>query len=144
MNISPITIETIVHAPIEKVWEYWNSPEHIKKWAFADDTWEAPHAESDLKAGGRFLTRMQAKDKSGGFDFGGVYTAVINHKLIEYDMDQGEEENTPRHVKVVFEQLPEGVKVTETFDPEQENPEEMQKAGWQAILNNFKNHTEEN
>lgn len=143
LNKNPITITDVVKAPIEKVWEYWNSPEHIVKWAFADDTWEAPYAENDLKTGGRFLTRMQAKDKSGGFDFGGVYTAVINHKLIEYDMDKGEDEEKERHVKVEFEETPGGVKITQTFDPEQENPEEMQKAGWQAILNNFKKHAEE-
>lgn len=144
MNANPITITATIQAPISKVWEYWSSPEHITKWAFADGSWEAPHAENDLQTGGKFLTRMQAKDKSGGFDFGGVYTDVVSHKLIEYDMDKGENEEKPRHVKIEFEEIPTGVKITQTFDPEQENPSEMQKAGWQTILNNFKKYTEEN
>lgn len=144
MNTNPITIAATVQAPISKVWECWSDPEQITKWAFADDSWEAPHAENDLQTGGRFLTRMQAKDKSGGFDFGGVYTAVEHHKLIEYDMDKDGNEKTPRHVRTVFEETPEGVRITQTFDPEQENPLEMQKDGWQSILNNFKKYTEEN
>lgn len=133
---STITVEAIVAAPVEKVWEYWNKPEHIVKWAFASDDWEAPSAENDVRVGGTFKTVMAAKDKSAGFDFVGTYTAVEEHKLIEYDMDDG------RHVKVEFLQLPEGVKITETFDPEHENPEEVQRQGWQAILDNFKKYTE--
>jgi len=136
MNPTPITIEATVSAPIEKVWEYWNSPEHIPKWAFADDTWEAYDAKNDLRTGGKFSTMMGAKDKSTSFEFGGVYSNVVENKVIEYDMDD------KRHVKVTFEETPEGVKITQTFDPEQENPEEMQRAGWQAILNNFKKHAE--
>jgi uncharacterized protein YndB with AHSA1/START domain len=140
MNKSPITVETVVKAPIAKVWDYWNKPEHITKWAFADDSWEAPSAENDLKTGGTFKTVMAAKDKSASFDFTGTYTAVKEHELIEYDMD-GEDK---RHVKVEFEETPEGVKITETFDPENENSEDMQKSGWQGILENFKKHTEGN
>lgn len=138
MNKTPITVETIVNAPIEKVWDYWNQPEQITQWAFASDDWEAPHAENDIRTGGKFKTTMAAKDKSESFDFTGIYTAVNEHELIEYDMDDG------RHVKVAFLQVPEGVKVTETFDPENENSEELQRSGWQAILDNFKKHVENN
>ncbi|MEK7570784.1 MAG: SRPBCC family protein [Patescibacteria group bacterium] len=134
--MNPITVETIVKAPIEKVWESWNKPEHIMQWAFASDDWEAPAAQNDLRTGGKFKTTMAAKDKSESFDFAGVYTAVIENELIEYDMEDG------RHVKIAFTQTPEGVQVVETFDPENENSEELQRSGWQAILDNFKKHTE--
>lgn len=137
MTKNSITVQTVIHAPMDKVWEYWNQPEHITQWAFADDSWEAPSAENDLRVGGKFKTVMAARDKSAQFDFGGTYTAVEDHGLIEYDMDDG------RHVKVEFTQTPEGVTVVETFDPEGENPEEMQRAGWQAILENFKKHVEQ-
>lgn len=133
---TPITVETVVNAPIEKVWEAWVRPEHIVKWAFAQDDWEAPSAENDVRVGGRFKTVMAAKDKSKSFDFTGTYTDVKEHELIEYDMSDG------RHVKVEFTKLPEGVKVTETFDPESENPQDLQRSGWQAILNNFKTYAE--
>lgn len=138
MNTNPITIQTTINAPMSKVWEYWNKPEHIEKWAFASDDWEAYGAENDLRTGGTFKTTMAAKDKSFSFEFGGVYTVVEEHALIEYDMDDG------RHVKVEFTTVPEGVKVVETFDPEQENSEEMQRSGWQAILDNFKKYVEGN
>jgi uncharacterized protein YndB with AHSA1/START domain len=136
MEKNPITVETIVNAPISKVWDGWNNPEHITKWAFASDDWEAPHAENDLRTGGKFTTTMAAKDKSTSFDFSGVYSEVKEHELIEYDMEDG------RHVKVEFTELPEGVKVVETFDPENENSEEMQRNGWQSILDNFKKYAE--
>jgi len=136
INQQPITIERVIKAPMEKVWSDWTEPEHIEHWAYAADDWEASDAENDLRAGGRFKTHMGAKDGSAGFDFGGTYTAVEDHKLIEYDLDDG------RHVKTVFVETPEGVKVTQTFDPEQENPVEKQRAGWQAILDNFKRYAE--
>jgi uncharacterized protein YndB with AHSA1/START domain len=136
MDQNAITVRTSVNAPIEKVWECWNKPEHIKRWAFASDDWEAPAAENDVQVGGKFKTVMAAKDKSASFDFAGTYTAVKEHELIEYDMDDG------RHVKVVFEETPEGVRVTETFDPENENPEEVQRSGWKLILENFKKYVE--
>jgi len=136
-NDQPITVQTTVNAPIAKVWEYWNGPEHIPGWAFASDDWEAPSATNDLRPGGTFTTVMATKDGSAKFDFGGTYTAVTENKLIEYNMD---EDN--RHVKVEFTETPDGVRVTETFDPEHENPAEMQRAGWQAILDNFKKYTE--
>lgn len=131
-----ITVQTVVNAPVDKVWECWNRPEHITGWAFASDDWEAPNAENDLRVGGRFKTRMAAKDKSAGFDFGGVYTDVKEHELIEYKMDDG------RHVKVEFAKLPKGVQVTETFEPENTHPKDMQRSGWQAILENFKKYAE--
>src|SRR5581483_3416814 len=134
MANNTITIETIVKAPLERVWECWNKPEHIDHWAFASDDWEAKAAENDVKVGGKFKTTMSAKDKSASFEFTGVYTVVKEHELIEYDMDDG------RQVKVEFRQVPKGIKVTETFDPESENSEEMQKNGWQAILDNFKKY----
>jgi uncharacterized protein YndB with AHSA1/START domain len=136
MNKRTITVETIVKKPIEKVWEYWSMPEHIVHWAFAADDWEAPAAERDLRVGGKFKTTMAAKDKTARFDITGMYTAVKEYELIEYDMDDG------RHVKEEFIQVPEGVKVVVTFDPENENPEEMQRAGWQAISDNFKKYAE--
>lgn len=136
MTNNPITIQTLIKAPIETVWDAWNKPEHIINWAFASNDWEAPTAENDLRTGGSFKTRMQAKDGSEGFDFEGVYTNVEDKRLIEYDMSDG------RHVKITFEETPEGVKVTEAFDPENENPEEMQKSGWQSILDNFKKYAE--
>jgi uncharacterized protein YndB with AHSA1/START domain len=133
---NPITIQAVVNAPMEKVWDAWNRPEHIVNWAFAQDDWEAPSAENDLRVGGKFKTVMAAKDKSASFDFTGTYTAVKEHGLIEYDMDDG------RHVKNEFTQLPEGVKIVTTFDPENENSEELQRSGWQAILDNFKKYVE--
>ena len=142
MNKNPITVEVIVKAPMAKVWESWNNPEHIVKWAFASDDWEAPRAENDLRVGGRFSTVMAAKDKSTSFDFNGVYTAVKERELIEYDMEKGANEAVSRHVRVVFTETPEGVKIIEAFDPENENSEELQRSGWQAILENFKKHTE--
>lgn len=108
------------------------------KWAFASDDWEAPAAENDVRVGGKFKTVMAAKDKSTSFDFTGLYTSVKNYELIEYDIDDG------RHVKVEFAKLPEGVRVTETFEPEKINPEDMQRSGWQAILDNFKKYADSN
>ncbi len=132
-----ITVQTIVNASIEKVWDYWNKPEHIKNWAFGSNDWEAPSAENNLRVGGKFKTVMAAKDKSASFDFTGTYTVVKENELIEYDMDEA-----GRHVKVEFIKLPKGVRVVEIFDPENENPEEMQRDGWQTILNNFKKYVE--
>jgi uncharacterized protein YndB with AHSA1/START domain len=133
-----ITIQSTIEAPIENVWEFWTRPEHIVNWAFASDDWEAPRAENDVRTGGKFKTVMAAKDKSSSFDFGGIYTDVKERELIEYDMDDG------RHVKIEFTEVPEGVKVVQSFDPENENSEEMQRSGWQAILDNFKKYSESN
>lgn len=136
--MNPITVQTTVNAPIEKVWEYWNKPEHTLGWAFASDDWETPAAQNDLKVGGELKITMAAKDKSASFDMIGHYDTVEENKLIEFTMSDG------RHVKVGFEETPEGVKVTETFDPEDENTEEVQRDGWQAILDNFKKYVESN
>jgi len=131
-----ITVETTVNAPITTVWDSWNKPEHISHWAFASDDWGAEALENELKTGGKFKTKMFEKKSGNGFDFGGTYTNVVENKIIEYDMDD------KRHVKAEFQQTPTGVKITETFDPENENPLEMQRKGWQSILDNFKKYTE--
>ena len=133
-----ITVETTISAPIGKVWEFWTKPEHIVNWAFASDDWEAPSAENDVRVGGKFKTVMAAKDKSTSFDFTGTYTAVKEHSLIEYDLDDG------RHVRVQFNEIRDGVYITGSFEPENENPEDMQRSGWQAILDNFKKYVESN
>jgi uncharacterized protein YndB with AHSA1/START domain len=133
-----ITVETTVNAPIETVWERWNNPEHITKWAFASDDWESLGAENDLRTGGRFKTNMSAKDKSASFDLTGTYTNVKEYEVIEYTMDGDDQ----RKVITKFETVPEGTKITQSFDPENENPEDFQKAGWQSILNNFKKYAE--
>lgn len=131
-----ITIEALVKAPIDKVWTYWNEPKHITQWAYASDEWHAPYAENDLRKDGTFKTTMAAKDGSMSFDFGGVYTAVETNKLIAYTMDDG------RTVKVEFTPQGRHTRVVETFDPESQNPVDMQRAGWQAILDNFTKYTE--
>lgn len=133
-----ITVETAISAPVEKAWEFWTKPEHIVNWAFASDDWEAPSAVNDVRVGGKFRTSMAAKDKSTSFDFTGTYTAVKEHSLIEYDLDDG------RHVRVQFKEIPDGVYITESFEPENENPEDMQRSGWQAILDNYKKYVESN
>lgn len=134
-----IKVETVVKGDINKVWEYWTSPEHITQWAFASDDWAAPSAENDLHEGGRFKTVMAAKDGSTSFDFSGTYAKIVPQERIEYVMD-GEDK---RAVSVSFEKAGEGeVRIVEEFDPEHENPEEIQRQGWQAILENFKKHVE--
>jgi uncharacterized protein YndB with AHSA1/START domain len=137
--MNKIKIGTIVSAPIEKVWQYWNEPEHITKWAFASDDWECPHAENDLREGGKSLVRMAAKDGSASFDIVSTYTTVLPNKKIEYTMDDG------RTVSIDFEEIGDGsVKITEEFEMEKVNTEELQRSGWQAIMDNFKKYTEEN
>lgn len=133
-----ITVETTIKAPVEKVWKFWNDPQHIKQWCAASDDWHAPYSENDLRVDGKFKTTMAAKDGSFSFDFEGVYTTVQENKVIAYVMSDG------RKVNVVFTSQGSETKVTETFDPESMNPLEMQRAGWQAILDNFKKHTEAN
>ena len=134
-----ITVETTINAPIEKVWEYWTKPEHITQWNNASDDWHAPHAKNDLRAGGTFLCRMEAKDGSYGFDFGGTYDEVRDKDYIEYTLGDG------RKVQITFSNDDNNTtKVVEKFDAESENSVEMQQGGWQAILNNFKKYTEGN
>ena len=133
-----IRIEALVNAPVDKVWNYWNQPEHVTQWNNASADWHTPKAENDLRTGGAFTYRMEAKDGSFGFDFGGIYDEVKNHELISYTMSDG------RKVKTTFEAQGNTTRVTTVFDAENENPAEMQKQGWQAILNNFKAYTEKN
>jgi uncharacterized protein YndB with AHSA1/START domain len=135
-NATKVTVETTVNAPVEKVWKSWSEPQHITKWCAASEDWHAPKAENDLRTGGTFSTRMEAKDGSFGFDFGGVYDNVKKNELIEYTMGDG------RKVHVAFSPSGEQTKIVETFDAETTNPVEMQKGGWQAILDNFKKYTE--
>jgi len=138
MEKTKITVKSSVNAPISKVWDYWNTPEHITKWNSASPDWHTPKSENDLRVGGRFTARMEAKDGSFGFDFGGTYDEIVPHEKISYTMDDG------RKTDVTF--IPEGTgtKVIETFEAEETNPVEMQQGGWQAILDNFKNYTETN
>ncbi|CAD5250597.1 MULTISPECIES: SRPBCC family protein [unclassified Imperialibacter] len=135
-TLAPITIEAVVNAPIEKVWTCWNEPEHITQWCHASDDWHAPFAENDPTTGGKFKTTMAAKDGSFSFDFGGIYDEVKTHESIAYTMEDG------RKVNILFTADGDKTKVVEIFDPEKENPIEMQRGGWQAILDNFKKHTE--
>lgn len=131
-----ITVETLVNAPVEKAWKAFSEPEHIRQWAFASDDWHAPYAENDLRKDGKFKTTMAAKDGSFSFDFEGVYTSVVPNKSFEYVIADG------RTVKVDFLQEANGTRIKETFDPENENPIDMQRAGWQAILENYRKHVE--
>jgi uncharacterized protein YndB with AHSA1/START domain len=131
-----ITVQSTINASMEKIWELWTAPEHVMKWNNASEDWHTPFAENDLKVGGKFKYTMASTDGTMRFDFEGVYTNVVNPSLIEYEMADG------RKVKIVFEKDAEGIKVIESFDPETVNPEEMQKNGWQAILDNFKKYVE--
>ncbi len=130
-----ITVETQVHAPIEQVWETYNNPQDIEKWSTASADWHTVNAEVDLKPGGKFSSRMEAKDGSMGFDFAGVYTNIIPNKLIEYTFGD-------REAKVEFTEQEGGVKVYLEFDPDTQYPIEHQKNGWQAILDNFARYVE--
>ena len=131
-----ITVQAVVNAPISTVWNSWTLPEHITKWNAASDDWHTPHAMNDLRVGGKFQSRMEAKDGSFGFDFGGVYTEVVHHQRISYVL--GDE----REVNITFKDLGSTTEVIETFDAEGQNPIELQREGWQAILNNFKKYAE--
>jgi uncharacterized protein YndB with AHSA1/START domain len=131
-----ITVEVNVKAPIQKVWTSWSEPKHITKWAQASDEWHAPYADNDLRVGGKFKTTMAAKDGSVSFDFEGEYTDVQPNKVIEYIIADG------RKVKIVFADNDGDTKVTETFEAESANDVEMQRGGWQAILDSFKKYTE--
>ncbi|MBK5272110.1 MAG: SRPBCC family protein [Bacteroidia bacterium] len=133
-----MTVEATVNAPAEKVWKYWSGPEHIVKWCSASDDWHTPSATNDLRVGGKFTSRMEAKDGSMGFDFGGVYDVVNTNQMIAYTMDDG------RKVNVVFTKEGNTTRIAESFEAESENPIEMQRGGWQAILDNFKKYTETN
>lgn len=131
-----ITVEATINAPVEKVWKLWTTPEHIINWNSASPDWHTPKAENDLRVGGKFSSRMEAKDGSFGFDFGGDYTKVDENKMIEYVMGDG------RKVQVLFASEGDTTKVTEIFDAETQNSVELQRSGWQAILDNFKKYVE--
>jgi uncharacterized protein YndB with AHSA1/START domain len=136
MDKKPITVEAVVKVPMVKVWEYWNTPKHIMVWDTASPEWETPKAENDLRVGGMLKVTMAAKDKSASFDLNCRYTDIAEHERIEYDMEDG------RHVRTAFTTAAEGVRITQTFDPENTNPVETQRSGWQAILDNFKKYAE--
>jgi uncharacterized protein YndB with AHSA1/START domain len=130
-----ITVETTVGAPVEQVWQAYTTAEDIVRWNAASADWHTTKATVDLREGGAFSSRMEAKDGSMGFDFAGTYTKVVPHRLIAYDFGD-------RKAEVAFSPGPEGVGVRVTFDPETTHPAEMQRAGWQAILDNFKRYVE--
>lgn len=131
-----VTIVAKVNAPIEKVWELWNGPEHIIKWNTANDDWQTTNSQNDLKIGGKFSSRMEAKDGSFGFDFGGVYDEVDEHERIVYTMGDD------RKVWTTFTKVDGGTEIITTFEAESQNPVKFQKAGWQSILNSFKKYSE--
>jgi uncharacterized protein YndB with AHSA1/START domain len=133
-----LTVQNIINAPIEKVWAYWTAPEHITKWCNASEDWHTPNATNDLRVGGKFSTRMEAKDGSMGFDFGGVYDVVNINEYIAYTLEDD------RKVNISFTADGNSTKVVENFEAENENPIEMQQGGWQAIMDNFKTYTETN
>jgi uncharacterized protein YndB with AHSA1/START domain len=125
-----ISVSVEVNAPVAKAWEAYTSPEAINQWNFASDDWQCRDARVDLRVGGSFSSHMEAKDGSFGFDFEGTYTNIIEHQLLEYSFGD-------RSARVLFEQAGENSKVTVEFDTEDENAVEMQREGWQAILNNY-------
>jgi uncharacterized protein YndB with AHSA1/START domain len=132
-----IIVETTVNAPVEKVWEAWTKPEHIIQWSFASEDWHTPWAKNDLREGGNFSSRMEAKDGSMGFEFGGVYDTVITNDQITYTMGDG------RKVNIQFTSDGNSTRIVQSFEAESQNPIEMQRGGWQAILDNFKKYTEQ-
>ena len=136
MENKNIIVTATITAPIDKVWNYWILPEHITQWYNASDDWHAPHAENDVQEGGKFSTRMEAKDGSFGFDFNGIYDEIKTNELISYTIEGG------RKVSITFSENGNETIVTETFEAENENPIDMQRAGWQSILDNFKKYTE--
>lgn len=137
-NKTTITVENTVKAPVAKVWEFWSKPEHITKWSNASDDWHTPYAENDLRVGGKFASRMEAKDGSFGFDFGGVYDEVKPNELIVYTLGDG------RKVIIKFTGNGNETKIVQTFEAEGTHSVEMQRGGWQAILDNFKKYVEAN
>lgn len=130
-----ITVETIIKAPLTRVWQAYSSPDDIVKWNAASDDWHTTSSQVDLRPGGQFSSRMEAKDGSFGFDFSGTYTKVVENELIEYTFGD-------REASVGFAPTDGGVRVTVSFDAEEDNSEDMQRDGWQAILNSFKRHVE--
>lgn len=134
--MTKITIESTVGVDKNKAWEYYTKPEHITKWNFASDDWHCPKAENDMRAGGKYVSRMEAKDGSWGFDFEAVYDEVLDNDSFVYTIADG------RKVAVSFEGTGDETKVIVIFEAEDQNPVEMQKGGWQAILDNYKKYAE--
>lgn len=137
-TIDKIIINTLINADLKKVWDYYTTPAHVTKWNFADPSWHCPSATNDMQVGGKYSARMEAKDGSFGFDFEAVYDEIINCEKFTYTMSD------KRQVTVEFKNNNYQTEVIVTFDPEKENPIEMQKEGWQSILSNFKKYTESN
>lgn len=135
MESNKIIIKATISAHKQKVWDYYTLPEHITKWNFADPSWHCPSASNDLSIGGKYVARMEAKDGSFGFDFDAIYTAIKVGESFTYEFGG-------RQATVDFNWQNGSTEVMITFDPETENPIELQKNGWQAILNNFKTYTE--
>lgn len=134
-----ITIQATITAPVEVVWQFWTEPEHIQNWNAASDDWHTTKAENDLRPGGTFSSRMEAKDGSFGFDFSGIYDEIKEYQYIAYTLGDG------RKVQITFTgNSDDETNIVSTFEAETQNPIEMQKGGWQAILNNFKKYTESN
>ena len=133
-----ITVKSSINAPVKKVWEYWTKPEHITQWNNASDDWHTPWAKNDLRVGGRFTARMEARDGSMGFEFGGTYDAIQSNEFISYTMDDG------RKVDVTITSHGDMTTVTENFEAEETHSIEMQQGGWQAIMDNFRKYTEAN
>ena len=133
-----ITVQTKVQAPLDKIWSFWTVPEHITKWNSASEDWHTPYANNDLKVGGKFKYTMASKDGTMSFDFIGTYSVIQDKRTIAYTIEDG------REVIIVFEEQEDGVIIRESFDPELENPKELQQQGWQAILDNFKKYVEAN
>jgi uncharacterized protein YndB with AHSA1/START domain len=131
-----ITVSATIFAPIEKVWDYWTDPQHIMQWNNASGDWHTVKAENDLQVGGKFHSRMEAKDGSMGFDFNGVYSIVDPYNHIAYTLEDG------RLVDIYYKEKNGSTEINESFEAENENSVELQWAGWQAILNNFKKYTE--
>lgn len=134
--ITRITVSALVNKPVADVWNIWSDPKHIMQWCAASDDWHCPKATNDLHTGGRFSSTMAARDGSSSFDFEGMYDDVQLHKRIAYTMSDG------RTCEILFSNEDGGTRVVESFDAETENPVEMQRAGWQAILDRFKAHAE--
>jgi uncharacterized protein YndB with AHSA1/START domain len=131
-----ITVRVKIDVPVEKVWEFWTVPKHIVQWNNASNDWHTPKAENDLRVGGVFMSRMESRDGIQGFDFSGKYSKVEKNKYIGYTLDDG------RRVRVSFDSERNSTTITETFEAENIYPVEMQKTGWQAILDNFKKYVE--
>ncbi len=131
-----VKVTATINAPVGKVWNFWTNPTHIVNWNNASEDWHTPYAENDLRKGGKFLSRMAAKDGSMSFDFSGTYSNVTENELLEYDLVDG------RTVSVTFEADNDSTTVTEVFDAEDVHSVDMQRAGWQVILDNFKRYTE--